>query len=143
MALIETGHHFRHCIALVGQADADRTAVDARALVVDETEIDQLLQVIGHVRAEIITARAQFTGGQFSIADIEEQQCLNGIDVGTAVAVEFILDHVKQTAVQTLDQLEGFHVERADGVTTFIDNVGGLRHGTRIDHCLCLSFVAW
>ncbi|TIV09077.1 MAG: hypothetical protein E5W00_11445 [Mesorhizobium sp.] len=35
---------------------------------VDEAEIDQLLQIVGDVRAEIIAARAQFAGGQLRIA---------------------------------------------------------------------------
>src|SRR6185312_3266669 len=54
MALIEARHDFRHFGTLFRQADADRTAVDARALMVDEAEIDQLLEVIGHVGAEIV-----------------------------------------------------------------------------------------
>src|SRR6185312_13891125 len=39
MALIEARHDFRHFGTLFRQADADRTAVDARALMVDEAEI--------------------------------------------------------------------------------------------------------
>ena len=60
----------------------------------------------------------------------------------TAVAVELVLDHVKQTAVQPLDQLQGFHVEGTDRLAAIVGYNGGLRRRTRIDHCLCLSFVA-
>ena len=34
-------------LALRGEADADRTAIDARALMIEEAEFDQLLQIIG------------------------------------------------------------------------------------------------
>ena len=81
MALVEPADHFGDRLALRRQADADRTAVDARALVVDEAEVDQLLQIVGDVRAEIVAARAQFAGGQLRIADVEQQQRLDGVDV--------------------------------------------------------------
>ena len=60
----------------------------------------------------------------------------------TAVAVELVLDHVKQTAVQPLDQLKRFHVKGTDRLTAIVGYGSGLRRRTRIDHCLCLSFVA-
>src|ERR1700761_3371763 len=47
-------------LALRGQANADRTTIDARTLMVEEAEFDQLLQIVGDVGAEIISARAQF-----------------------------------------------------------------------------------
>ena len=93
-------NHFGDRLALRGQADPDRTAVDARALVADEAEVDQLLQIVGHVRAEIVAARAQFAGGQLRIADVEQQQRLDGIDVAAAVAVELILE-----ALQLVERL--------------------------------------
>src|ERR1700733_7104241 len=57
-------------LALRGEADADRAAIDAAALMIEEAEFDQLLQIIGDVRAEVITAGAQFAGGQFLVADV-------------------------------------------------------------------------
>src|SRR5271163_2172859 len=63
-------------LALRGQANTDRTAIDARALMVEEAEFDQLLQIIGDVGAEVVTARTQFARGQFLVADIIEQQRL-------------------------------------------------------------------
>src|SRR5882757_3139417 len=41
-------------LALRGQADADRATIDARALMIEEAEFDQLLQVVGDVGAEVI-----------------------------------------------------------------------------------------
>src|SRR3954463_9949085 len=57
--LIERVDDLADFLALRGQADADRTAIDARTLMVEEAEFDQLLEVIGDVGAEIIAARAQ------------------------------------------------------------------------------------
>ena len=88
MALIELRNGFGDVLARFRQADADRATVDARALMVDEAEIDQLLDVVGNVGAEVETAGAQFAGRQFGIADVEEEQRLDGIDVVATLAVE-------------------------------------------------------
>src|SRR5665213_56738 len=99
-----------HLTALVGQLDANRTAIDARALMIEKRHLDQLLQIVGDVGAEIVAARAQFTRGQLLVANIVEQQRLHRIDVGAAAAVEFVLDDVEQPAVQPLNQGQGFVV---------------------------------
>src|ERR1700687_4086253 len=99
-------------LALRGEADANRAAIDARTLMIEEAEFDQLLQIVGDVGAEIITARAQFARGQFLVADIIEQKRLHRIDVGTAAAIEFILDDVEQTAMQPFHQSQRFQIER-------------------------------
>src|ERR1700716_4175249 len=99
-------------LALRGQADADRTAIDARTLMIEEAEFDELLQVIGDVGAEVITARAQFARGQLLVADVIEQQRLHRIDVGAAAAIEFVLDDVEQAAMQPLYQSQCFKIER-------------------------------
>src|SRR5215471_6845933 len=91
-------------LALRGQANAHRAAINARALMIEEAELDQLLQVVGDVGAEIVTARAQLARGQLLVADVVEQERLHRIDVGTAAAIEFILDDVEQTAMQPLHQ---------------------------------------
>src|SRR4029078_7514756 len=57
--LIERVADFADFLALRGQADADRAAIDARALMIEEAEFDQLLQVIGEVGAEGVTEGAQ------------------------------------------------------------------------------------
>ena len=58
MALVKLADRFSDFLAFRRQADTDRATVDARTGVVDEAEIDQLLDVVGNVRAEIVTARA-------------------------------------------------------------------------------------
>src|SRR5579883_3533097 len=75
--LVELLDDIAHVDALVGQLDAHRTAVDARALVIEEAHLDQLLEVVGDVGAEIVAARAQLAGGQLLVADIVEQQGLD------------------------------------------------------------------
>src|ERR1700710_2785630 len=40
-------------LALRGEADADRAPIDARTLMVEEAELDQLLQIVGDVGAEV------------------------------------------------------------------------------------------
>lgn len=87
-------------LTLRGQADADRTTIDARTLVIEEAELDELLQIVGDVGAEIVAAGAQLAGGQFLVADIVQQQRLNGVDVGAAAAVEFVLDDVEQALLK-------------------------------------------
>src|SRR3569623_3422354 len=56
-------------LALRGQANTDRTAIDARALVIEKAKFDQLLQIVGDVGAEVIAARAQLARGQFLVTD--------------------------------------------------------------------------
>ncbi|MNR53844.1 hypothetical protein D3C85_1739220 [compost metagenome] len=51
MTLVELGDGFGDFLTVFRQADADRTTVDTRALVVDQAEIDELLDVVGNVRA--------------------------------------------------------------------------------------------
>ena len=118
MLLVKRVDDVAHLTALVGQLDANRTAIDARALVVEEVHLHQLLEIVGDVGAEIVAARAQLTRGQLLVADIVEQQRLHRIDVGAAAAVEFILDHVEQPAMQPLHQGQSLMIERPDMVET-------------------------
>ena len=99
-------------LALRGQADADRAAIDARTLMIEEAELDELLEVVGDVGAEVVAARAQLARGQFLVADVIEQQRLHRIDVGAAAAIEFILDDIEQAAMQPLHQSQCFKIER-------------------------------
>ena len=55
---VERAHRLAHVAALLGQLDAHRAAIDARALVIEEAHLDELLQIVGDVRAEIVAARA-------------------------------------------------------------------------------------
>src|SRR5260370_28747057 len=53
--LIERVDDLANFLALRGQADADRAAIDAAALMIEEAEFDELLQVIGDVGSEVVT----------------------------------------------------------------------------------------
>src|SRR5215510_14160648 len=55
-------------LALRGQADAHRTAINARALMIEEAELDQLFQIVGDVGAEVIAARTKLTRGKLLVA---------------------------------------------------------------------------
>src|SRR5438445_1364529 len=81
MLVVERGDDLVHFPALLGERDAHRAAVDARAGMVKISHLDQLLDVIGDVRAEIVAARAKLARGQLLIADIVEEQRLDRIDV--------------------------------------------------------------
>src|ERR1700716_3410062 len=62
--LIERVDDAADFLALGCEANADRAAIDARALMIEEAEFDQFLEVIGDVGAEVVAARAQLTRGQ-------------------------------------------------------------------------------
>src|SRR6201994_657152 len=100
--LIERVDDAADLLTLRRQANADRATIDARALMIEEAELDQLLQIVGHVGAEIIAAGAQLAGGQLLVADVIEQQRLHRIDVRATAAVELVLDDVEQAAMQPL-----------------------------------------
>src|SRR5262245_21423217 len=53
-----------HLATLVGQPDAHRATINARALMVQEAHLDELLEVIGDVGAEIVAARTQLARGE-------------------------------------------------------------------------------
>src|SRR5262249_32160248 len=89
-----------------------RAAIDARTLMIEEAELDQLLQIVGDVRAEIITARAQLARGQLLVADVVEQERLHRIDVGAAATIEFVLDDFEQATMQPLHQRQRFQIKR-------------------------------
>ncbi len=114
--LVERIDDVAHFLALRGQLDADRAAIDARTLVIEEFHLHKLLEIVGDVGAEIITARAQFAGRQFLVTDVVEQQRLHRVDVGATAAVEFVLDDIEQAAMQPLNQRQGFLIEWPDGV---------------------------
>src|SRR6476646_4091119 len=45
--LVELLDGVAHLDALIGQLDADRAAIDTRALMVEKTHLDQLLEIVG------------------------------------------------------------------------------------------------
>src|SRR3954468_25001738 len=78
----------------------------------DIAHLDELLEIVGDIRAEIVAARTELAGGQFRLADVEEEQSLYAVHVGTAGTIEFILDHIKQSTVQTLNKRQCLQVKR-------------------------------
>jgi hypothetical protein len=50
---------------------------------------------MGNVRSEIVASRVQLAHHHFSVADIEQQERLDGVDIGTTATIEFILDDVE------------------------------------------------
>jgi hypothetical protein len=53
-------------------------AVDPRALVGEVAHLDKLLEIVGDVGAEIVALGAQLAGGELAVADVEQQQRLDG-----------------------------------------------------------------
>src|SRR6201993_5288752 len=82
--LIERIDDAADLLTLRGQANADRAAINARALMIEEPELDELLQIVEDVGAEIVAARAQLARGQLLVADVVEQERLHRVDVGAA-----------------------------------------------------------
>ena len=77
----------------------DTTRYREPHIMMNVAEVDELLQVIGHVRTEIVTARAQFTRGQFLVADVKQQKRLHAVHDALAATVQFVFDDIKELAV--------------------------------------------
>src|SRR5579884_396084 len=90
--------------SLFGQADMDRPAVVDRAFLGEIAVLDHLLDVVGHVRAEIAAAQRQFPDGHLGIADVEQHHALHVVDVVNAEPVELELDDLKEVTVKALDE---------------------------------------
>ena len=97
---------------------------------VDVTALDQLFEIVGNIGAEIVAAGTQFAGGQFLVADIEQQQRLHGINLALVAAIQFVLDDIEKLAVKPLNQIEGFEIMLAYGRCAF-QRLRSLRFGHR------------
>src|SRR5262245_15424528 len=134
--LVERVDDLADLLALRGQADTHRAAINARALMIKEAKLNELLQIVGDVRAEIVAAGTQLTGSQLLVADVIEQQRLHRIDIGAAAAVEFVLDDVEQAAMQPLNESQSFEIERlhprlaSSTVSGFHRRRNGFHHDT-------------
>ena len=98
--------------------------------------LDKLLDVVGNIRAQIITAGAKLAGGQLLIADVVKKQRLNGVNVSVALAVKLILDHIEQAAMQTLNERESLQIDRTHCVELVVAHYVGfhLRHRVHCTH---------
>src|SRR5262245_33826037 len=112
MLLVELLHDLVDLLALLGEADAHRAAVETRPLVMQIAHLDELLQIVGNVRAEVVAARAQLTSGKFGIADVEQEQRLHAVDVRTPAPIKLILDDVEQATMKALDKRQGLEIGR-------------------------------
>jgi hypothetical protein len=54
---------------------------------VDVAHINELLEIVGDVGAQIIAPRLQLSGGQFAFADVIEQQRLDAVELGSVQTV--------------------------------------------------------
>src|SRR5919198_1575936 len=126
-----------HLASFIRELDAHGTAVDARALMIQVAHLDQLLEVIGDIGSEIVSACAQLAGREILLADVVQEQRLYGIDIVSAPAVELVLDHIEQPAMQSLDQRQGFEIVRTDLVNNCltIDRPQCFRNASQHDTC--------
>ena len=89
---------------LIRQFYEDGAAIMRRALLEKVTMLGHLLNVVGHVRSEIVAAQRQFTDGQLVATDILQDECLHVFDVADVVSLELGLDNLKKLAVHTFEQ---------------------------------------
>ena len=75
-----------------------------RAFLVKIAMLGHLLDVVGHVRTQIIAAQGQFPDSQLVAADIVENQRLHVVDVANVVTFELGLDHLKKLTVHPFEQ---------------------------------------
>ena len=119
MLLVEVRDNLVNFLALRREADADRTAIDAAALMRKIAKFHQLLHIVGDVGAEIVAPRAQFAGCHVVVADIVEEQRLHAVHIIATAAIEFVLDHIQKTAVKTLHEGQSFKVFRTNDLRGF------------------------
>src|SRR5215469_16597930 len=81
MTVEEHAQHVAHGLALAGQAHENGAPVDLGTFVMDIAALDELLEIVRHVGAQVVTARAQFARRQFLIADIEQEQRSHAVDL--------------------------------------------------------------
>src|SRR4029078_9333066 len=107
LPLIKPVHHIGHLLPFLGEPHPHRPPVGGRALMVDVAGIDQLLEIVRDVGAEIEAAARELAGRQFGIADVEQQQSLHAVDVRAAQAFKFIFDDINKQSMKPLDKLQG------------------------------------
>src|SRR6056297_2261424 len=119
VALEEAGDDIANLAAAFGEAHADRAAVDLAALVVHVARLDELLEVVGDVRALVVAAGLQLARGDLVVADVEQQERLHGVDVEQAEPLELVFHDVEQEAVQAFDEGKAFEVFRVEPLCDF------------------------
>jgi hypothetical protein len=125
--VVERLDHVVDLAALVGERDAHRAPVDPRAGVVEVAHLHELLHVVGDVGAEIVAPGAQLARGELLVADVVEQQRLDEFTSSRPAALELVLDHVEEPAMQALHQVQGLEVLRLDD--RLVGELDGIHHG--------------
>src|SRR3546814_12436314 len=88
----------------------ERPAVVRRALLDEIAVLDHLLHVVGDVGAEAVAALGELADGELLLADVEQDQRLDVVQVADALAVEVGLDDLEALAVEPLDQPAEFEI---------------------------------
>ena len=70
----------------------------------DVLVLDELLEVVGDVRTQVVATLRQLTNRQSVVADVVEDQRLHVVDVTRTDPFEFEFDDLQELPVQTLDQ---------------------------------------
>src|SRR5215217_8152251 len=110
LAVVELIDAMAYPLAFVSEFHADRPLVGTRPLVIDVARFDKLLEIVRDVGALIVAARLELARRQLGIADIEEEERLNRVDLGLARPLEIILDDVEKAPMQPLDQHKRFEI---------------------------------
>jgi hypothetical protein len=110
VALVHLAELVAQLLALLGQADMDRAAIVLGAFLNEIVVLDHLLDVVGHVRAEVAAAQGQLTDRHLGIADIVQDEALHVIDVVDPQTVELELDDLEKMTVQAFDQPDRFEI---------------------------------
>src|SRR5215469_868202 len=110
----EAAQHVANRLTFARQPHQDRASIHRRAFVVDIARFDQLLEIVGHVRSEIMTAGAQLAGGQLLVSNIKEQKRLDTVDFALIPSIKLVLDDIQQLPVQALDKTERLEIKLAE-----------------------------
>ena len=77
--------------------------------------LNQLLEIVGDVGAEIVAPRRQLADGQLVRADIEQNKTLNAVDVVYTGSIKLTAQDFEELAVQSLNQANGFAIYVVQG----------------------------
>ena len=82
--------------------------------------LHQLAHVVGNVGALVVAALHEFTDAQFGIAQVEEDQGLNVVEVADIATLKLGLDDLERKTVQALDQRDCLYISFVHVPSSFI-----------------------
>ena len=106
--------------ALLRHPHPGHAAVVGRAFLAEIAILDQLLDVVGDIRAQVVAARGQFADRQLLVADVRQDQALHVVDVLDPEPIELRLDDIEEASMETLDQPDGLKVALFHGCLEFM-----------------------